>query len=68
MGHNQFTTKHYKMSQPTKDRLILAIIDLAGDELTKAEQTALWTESNSKLVDRLIHIALWYAEAYHESV
>jgi hypothetical protein len=56
------------MSQPTKDRLILAIIDLAGDELTKAEQTALWTESNSKLVDRLIHIALWYAEAYHESV
>jgi hypothetical protein len=33
-----------------------------------AEQTALWTESNSKLVDRLIHIALWYAEAYHESV
>ena len=55
------------MSQPTKDRLILAIIDLAGDELTKAEQTALWTESNTQLVDRLIHIAHWYAREYHET-
>lgn len=50
-----------------KERLIIAIIDLAGDELTRDEQTALWTESNSKLVDRLIHIAHWYANEWHET-
>lgn len=50
-----------------KERLIIAIIDLAGDELTRDEQTALWTETNAQLVDRLIHIAHWYAREYHET-
>lgn len=54
------------MSQSTKERLVTAIIDLAGDELTRDEQTALWKESNSKLVDRLIHIANWYANEHHD--
>lgn len=53
--------------QQMKERLIIAIIDLAGDELTKDEQTALWTEPNAQLVDRLIHIAHWYAREYHET-
>jgi len=50
-----------------KEKLILTIVDLAGDELTIQEQHALWLESNAQLVERLIHIAHWYARQYHET-
>jgi hypothetical protein len=50
-----------------KANAILTIIDLAGDELTTQEQHGLWLESTAQLVERLIHIAHWYAREYHET-
>lgn len=56
-----------KINKQTKERIIEAIIDLAGDELTRDEQDDLWNESNTQLIDRLIHIAHWYANEWHEN-